>query len=254
MIDLSNITKGAVIRPPRMILLGVPKIGKSTFAAGSDNPIFIPIKQEEGVDDLDVAKFPPANSYDELIECLMVLYKEQHDYQTVCIDSASALEPLIWKAVCKENNADSIEKAGGGYGKGYIEALSKWGRLMDALDALRSHKNMASIIIGHVTVKQFNDPLGESYDQYEFDCHKKASAMLYKWADIIGFANTKSVVKKEDTGFGNTKKRAIGQDDRYLFTNKSPSFPSGGRGVYGRLPKEIPLDWESFTQAVQQSK
>lgn len=251
-IDLNSITKGKQVRAPRMILSGVPKIGKSTFAAGSDDPIFIPIKQEEGIDDLDVAKFPVCKSFQDLLECLRVLYKEDHDYKTVVIDSASTLEPLIWEEVCQENNAPSIEKVLGGFGKGYTEALSKWRLLMDALDALRSEKNMASILIGHVIVKVFNDPLGDSYDQYRFDINDKASSALYKWADCIGFANTKTATKSEDVGFGNAKKKAVdaGMGQRFLFTRKSPSYMAGGRGAYGHLPEEIPLTWADFKNAV----
>lgn len=254
MFDLSSITTGKQSRPPRMILLGTEKVGKSHFAAGTDNPIFIPVKGEEGIDDLDVAKFPVVNSYEEILQALGTLYTQDHDYQTVVIDSASTLEPIIHKSICEDDpkKPSSIELAMGGYGKGYVEALGRWRNIMEALDALRTKKNIASILIGHVTVKLFNDPLGESFDMYEFDVHKKAAAALYRWADVIGFANTKKVVKKEDTGFGSGKKRAvdISNGQRFLYTQKSPSYPAGGRGVYGHLPTEIPLDWNSFKQAV----
>jgi len=252
--DLNSITKGKQVRAPRMILNGVEKVGKSTFAAGSDNPIFLPIKGEEGIDDLDVARFPSIKSYSEVLEALRVLYKEDHDYKTIVIDSASTLEPLIHKSICEEDpkKPANIELALGGYGKGYVESLRRWRTIMDALDALREKRNMASILIGHVTVKLFNDPLGESYDQYEFDIHKKSAAALYRWADVIGFANTKNVVKKEDGGFNSEKRRAvdISMGQRFLYTRKNPSFPAGGRGVYGSLPEEIPLTWADFKQAV----
>jgi len=46
-INLKSISKGTQNKAPRMIILGVEKIGKSTFACGSNNPIVLPIKQEE---------------------------------------------------------------------------------------------------------------------------------------------------------------------------------------------------------------
>src|SRR5271157_1459854 len=114
--DLSSITNETVIRPPRIVLLGVEKIGKSTFASGSENPIFIPIRGEEGIDALSIAKFPTCNSYQDVKECLYELYKSPHHYSTIVLDSASALEPLVWKDVCQHyGNVDSIEKVGGGY-------------------------------------------------------------------------------------------------------------------------------------------
>lgn len=249
--NLKSITKGAIIRAPRMVLLGVEKIGKSTFASGADDPIFLPVKQEEGIDSIDVAKFPTANTWGEVMEAIGTLYTEQHDYRTLVIDSASALEPVVWEDVCRENKADSIEKVNGGYGKGYIEALSRWRDLMTAVDALRAEKNMACILIGHVTVKRFDDPLGESYDQYQWDINQKAANALFRWADAIAFANTKTAVKKEEVGFNKEKKRAVDvTGNRYLFTRKTPAHPGGGRGPYGQLPHELPLLWSAYSEAV----
>jgi len=252
MINLQSIKQGAQLRAPRIVLLGVEKIGKSTFAAGADRPIFLPIRQEEGVDDLDVAKFPTLQNFNQVREALGTLAKEDHDFKTVVIDSASALEPIIYGDVCETEKAASIEKVGGGYGKGYTEALSRWRELMQALDYLRESKNMASVIIGHVKVKKFDDPLNESYDQFQFDVNDKASAALFRWADFIGFANTKTFVKKESTGFGDQKGKArdSGNGQRFLFCQKSPAFPAGGRGPYGKLPADLPLDWRTFTEAV----
>ena len=115
--DLNSIKRGVEHKAPRIVLLGVEKIGKSTFAAGADNPIVLPIKGEEGVDDLDVAKFPRAETFDDVLAAVSTLITEDHDFKTFIIDSASALEPVIWAKLCDENNCDSIEKVGGGYGR-----------------------------------------------------------------------------------------------------------------------------------------
>lgn len=252
-ISLDSISVGAQLRAPRMILLGVEKIGKSTFASGADGAIFLPIRQEEGIDAIDCAKFPTLSSYDEVLQALGALASGEHEHKTVVIDSASALEPLIFKDVCEKNNWTSIEQPG--YGKGYKESLSRWREIMRALDYLRESKNMASILIGHVSVTKFDDPLGPSYDKYDFDLYKEARSSLYRWADFIGFANTKTFVQKEKQGFGAEKGKAIdgGMGGRFLFTNKSPAYPAGGRGPYGHLPAEIPLDWQSFKSAVAEA-
>jgi hypothetical protein len=239
-------------------MLGVEKIGKSTFAAGADNPIFIPIGGEEGIDDLNVPQFPACSNFTHVCEVLGSLYSEDHQYQTVVIDSASALEPLIWKQVigrCGGKDgapADSIEQVLGGYAKGYTEALNEWTHITRGLDALRTQRGMASIIIGHVKVKRFDDPGGDSYDRYWFDVNDKAANMLARWADVILFANTKVVVKKEDLGFNKEKNRGMDLTGgaRFLYTQKRPSHPGGGRGVYGRLPYELPLSWQAFRDAV----
>ena len=251
--DLNSIKKGVEHKAPRIVLLGVEKIGKSTFAAGAESAIFLPIKGEEGVDDLDVAKFPRAETFDDVLEAVTTLIRDEHEYKTFVIDSASALEPVIWAKLCEESNCDSIEKVGGGYGKGYIEAANKWRSLMDGLDRLRS-KGISVILIGHVKVKRFDDPLGASFDQYQFDLHEKVHLALQRWADSILFANSETIVKTEDVGFNKEKK--TGKDltgARWLFTQKRPGHPGGGRGVYGRLPYKLPLDWAAFTSAASEA-
>jgi len=249
--DLSSITTGVCRRAPRIILLGVEKIGKSSFAAQSNSPVFLPIKGEEGIDALNVAKTPTCNAFAEAASWLQALMSGEHEYQTSVIDSVSTMEPLIWQYVCEKHKVESIEKVGGGYGKGYTESLAVWRQLTEMLDALRSERNMASILIGHVKVKRFDDPAGPSYDQYQFDINDRAANLLFRWADCILFCNTKVVVQSEDTGF-DTKNRGIditgGQ--RFLFTQKRPAHPGGGRGAYGHIPYELPLSWEAFQSAV----
>ncbi|MEM1354332.1 MAG: ATP-binding protein [Planctomycetota bacterium] len=248
--SLDSISTGKAHRAPRIVLLGVEKVGKSTFAAGSESPIFLPIKGEEGIDALDVAKFPTAGSFSDVIDMLGTLYADDHEYKTVVIDSASALEPLIWSHACQKDNVASIEKVGGGFGKGYVEAMGYWRQIMDGLDALREKKNIASILIGHVSVKGFNDPTADAYDTYIFDVHKRASEALLRWADCILFANRRVAVKREETGFNKVKARATGGGDPMLYTQKRPAHPGGGRGVFGQLPYEMPLTWPAFTGAI----
>jgi len=251
--NLESITCEKRLRAPRIVLLGVEKIGKSTFAAGSANPIFIPIRGEQGIDSLAVPQFPQCNSIEDVFSCLGTLYNSDHDYGTVVVDSASALEPIVWNKTCEDNGRiNSIEKVMGGYGKGYIEALSVWRGITEGLDALRDKKNMASIVIGHVKVKRFDDPAGPSYDQYQFDINDKAANLLYRWCDLILFCNTKVVVASESVGFKKEKHQGIdvAPGSRILYTQKRPAHPGGGRGVFGQLPYELPLSYGSFMDAV----
>lgn len=247
--DIKSIQHGKRELPPRILLLGVEKIGKSTFAAGADKPVFLPIKGEEGIDALDCAKFPTINTFNELLEALGTLAESDHDFGTVIIDSTSALEPLVWEHVCQQNGWKNIETPG--FGKGYVEALSAWRQLQECLDYLRGSKGMGSILIGHVVVKAFHDPTTESYDTYEFDVNKKACAQIMRWTDCILFANRKTFVRKEESGgFGKKEKIASGGEEPMLYTQKRPAHPGGGRGLYGQLPYELPLDFNAFMTAV----
>lgn len=238
--------------PPRIILLGTEKIGKSTFGANAPAPIFIPIKGEEGIDNLSVASFPTCMTFDMVTEALNSLLTEKHDFQTVVIDSTSTLEALCQSHCCARYNTNSIEKVLGGFGKGYTEVLDEWRQIMDLCDKLRKDRSMCSILIGHVAVKQFQDPIAGLYDQYIWDIHKHASSLMFRWADSILFASTKTITVKEDAGFNKESKRALdaANGKRILYTQSKPMHPGGGRGAYGQLPYEIPFTFQDYMNAV----
>ncbi len=246
--DLSSITTETTTRPPRVVLLGSEKSGKSTFASEAPGVVFLPIKGEEGIDSIEVASFPVAETFADVKEAIKTLITSDHNFKNLAIDSTSALEPLIWAEICRLHGAESIESVGGGYGKGYLEAVNIWADLLNGLDVLRNKKGMGVFMIGHVTTTTFNDPEHESYTQYSWDVHKKASATVNRWADSILFIGSKVYTKSTEAGFNKTEVKATGSDTRYLFTTKSPTRPGGGRGVYGQLPAEIPLNLGSSYQ------
>jgi hypothetical protein len=245
---LGDLIRGKVKKPRRTMLYGVQGVGKSTWAASAPDAVFIPT--EEGLNDIDCDKFPVAKSFKEFEDRLIQLAKADHTYRTVAIDSLDWLEQLVWQKVCQEKGVKSIADIG--YGKGYIAALSKWRTLTEGLDALRTN-GMGCVLIGHVAVRIFSDPLSDSYDVYELDLHKKAAALLQRWADAVLFLNNKVTVKKEEVK-GKDRKRGIGDDDRKMYTQKRPAHPGGGRGVFGQLPYELELSYEAWINAINEAK
>lgn len=242
---LSRIRKGPANKPPRIILYGTPGIGKSTFAAGCPAPIFIPT--EDGLDTLDVHAFPiPKNLEDVKLNLTEILY-EDHGYQTVVIDTCSALERFVWRFVCAEKGKPNIEDIG--YARGYTYAIDHWREILSLLDAIREKRGMIPLLLAHAKVERFEDPENPSYDRYSLRLHKHADALLTEWADAVLFATRKVRIQKEEEGFGN--KRAIAQPvgkaggDRVIRTTGSPTCVAKNR--YG-VTEEIPLAWSSFQE------
>ena len=112
---LSTITKGKENRPPRLFVYGQEGVGKSLFSASAPNPIFV--QTEDGLGEIDTAKFPLAKNLADVTSAMAALRDEPHDFQTVVLDSADWLERLIWDRVCQDFGVRSIEKADGGYGR-----------------------------------------------------------------------------------------------------------------------------------------
>lgn len=245
--DLSSITTDTRLLPPRVVLLGTPKVGKTTFAASAPGVVFLPVRGEEGADDMVCAKFPTAQTYDDVIEMLTTLATQPHHYTFAALDSTSALERLVWEKTCQVEQWTNIEKPG--YGKGFTIALSYWQKITDAFDHLRVTRGMGCFLIGHVKVKDFNDPMLEPYDKFIWDVKDNAASMMTKWADCVLFARPKHFTKQVGEGLGK-ETHAIGSGERCLYTQERPAHPGGGRGVYGRLPYELPLNFNAWMAAV----
>lgn len=248
-IDLSTIKAGKTPKPPRILVHGGEGIGKSTFFSRAPRPLFI--QTEDGLDELDVAKFPeegPATSYTQVMDVIAALYQQEHDFKTVVIDSADWLENLTWKHVSEENNKENIEDFG--YGKGYIFAADAFRTLLEGLNALRLKKGMVIGLTAHSQVKRFDDPSTEPYDRYLLKMHARTASMLAEWCDVIGFASQRTIVQSEDVGFDKKAKRGITTGERLLWTQERPAFIAKNR--YS-LPESMPLEWAALSDCISRS-
>src|SRR5262245_12338175 len=105
---LEQVRVGKTQMPPRIMVYGTEGIGKSSLAASAPKPIFI--QTEDGLNEIDCAKFPLARSFDDVLEALNELATEQHSFESVVIDSLDWLERMIWDVVCRRESATTIEK------------------------------------------------------------------------------------------------------------------------------------------------
>ena len=159
---LQQVRTGREAQPPRIMIYGSEGVGKSTFAASAPKPIFI--QTEDGLGEIDCAKFPLVGSFDEMMAQLAAIRDEEHEYQTLVIDSLDWLERIIWDRVCADYGVKCIEKADGGYGKGYTHALTYWRQVVKILNEIRSKRSMAIILVAHAKVERFEDPEHPAYD------------------------------------------------------------------------------------------
>ncbi len=246
---LSKLERGRASKPPRILCYGVEGVGKSTFGSQAPKPVFI--QTEDGLDEINCDKFPLATTYDEVITALADLRREEHDYESVVIDSLDWLERLVFDKLCAEHNATSIEQVAGGYAKGYTLALSCWREIIEHLNALRNQRGMVVLLIAHSKVERFEDPESSPYDRYSPRLHKHAAALMSEWCDAVLFATRKIRTQSEDAGFNRkrTIAHAIGKagGERILRCVGGPSCVAKNR--YG-ITEELPLSWAAFIQAM----
>ncbi|MBI3865539.1 MAG: ATP-binding protein [Planctomycetia bacterium] len=246
---MQSIQRGRVPMPPRIMVYGTEGIGKSTLASRAPNPIFL--QTEDGLHEIDCHKFPLPQSIDEVFAALTDLAGEPHEYQTIVVDTLDWLERLIWDDLCKQFGVTSIEKVDGGYGKGYIHALTYWRKLIYRLSLLHVERRMAVILTAHAKVEKFDDPESSPYDRYSPRLHKHACALITEWCDAVLFATRKMRTQTEEAGFSRkrTTAIAIGKDggERLLRTVGSPACIAKNR--YD-LDAELPLDWSTLLTGI----
>jgi hypothetical protein len=247
---LSSIAPSRKMRPPRIALWGGPKVGKSTFAAGFNAPVFQPIDKEEGIDHLDVQAFPVAGTFDDVIRFANAVANESHEFKCYVLDSASAFQPIVVRKALEVERVASEAMLGGGYGHQFDTVLKLWNQFLGSLDQMREN-GVASLLIGHITTKRFDDPINGGYTKYEPQLPKPVVELIHRWADSILFANEDIYRTTEDAGFNKEVHRATGSGRRVLYTQARPSHPGGGRGIYGKLPYELDFRADVFRDAVR---
>jgi hypothetical protein len=242
MFDLKSISKTRRVRAPKIVIVGQGKIGKTTFAAMA--PKAIGILTEDGADAVDANAFPLATSLADVYSAMDTLINQDHEFQTLFIDSLDWLEPLVQDHVCKANNWKNIEQPG--FGKGYVAAAEEWRNLLSGLEVLRADKGMGIILIAHDKIKRIEDPLTEGFDSHVLKLHDRAASLVQEWADVIGYAGYRIFTSKTDAGFGNKETKATTTGERILHVEPHPAHCGGNRFGLSNMP----LDWAAFQEAL----
>ena len=239
---MKQVTKGKVVRPLCILVYGSDGVGKTTLASQAPNPIFL--GPEIGTANMDVARFPTPKTWKDIEAAIAAATQEDHDYKTLVIDSLDWIEPILFKAICEDYGCKSIELAAGGYGKGYVEATSRWGALKDKLETLRAVKAMNIVLIAHSEVVSFLDPATQlSYQRYELKLHKRSSALWREYVDAVLFCNYEIFAKKDGQAFSSGA--------RVMHTERRPGWDAKNR--FG-LPLTLDLSWATLVEAIAQAE
>jgi DNA polymerase III delta prime subunit len=242
---LASVTRGKLRLPHLLLLYGPDGVGKSTFGSQAPSPIFL--GPEKGTMNLDVARFPTPKSWQDVIQALDELANLSHEYKTLVIDTLDWLEPLCYAAICKKYETNSIEKAAGGYGKGFREAFNEMVDFRHRLSFLRESKRMNIILLAHSKVTTFEDPTTEhGYSRYELKLQEGASvsirAMWREYVDAVLFCNFETFSKGEGK-----QARGITTRERKMWTERDAGFDAKNR--FG-LPFEMNLDYVEYDKHV----
>lgn len=230
-----QITRGKRARAQKVVIYGPEGIGKSTFAAEFPNPVFI--DTEGSTDNMDVARLDKPTSWTMLNNEIAFIKANPTECGTLVIDTIDWAESMAVADVCAQHGKKGIEDFG--WGKGYTYVQEEMGRFLNSLSDLVD-MGINVVLTAHAQIKKFEQPdeMG-SYDRYELKLGQKTGSktapLVKEWADMVLFANYKTLVITTDNG----KKKAQG-GERVMYTNHRPAWDAKNR--HG-LPDELPFNY-----------
>lgn len=240
-----NITRGPVRSAIRVGIYGTEGVGKTTFASRFPGVVFI--DTEGSTKHMDVARFDPPETYQDVLDQLAWVLGHAEEIGTVVIDTVDWLEKLIFRAVCDEKKIQNIEDIG--YGKGYVYAKQKVQGLLELLDTIIG-RGVHVVLVCHSMIRKFElpDEMG-SYDRYTLKLNEKNIAPLIKeWVDMLLFVNFKTDVV---TGADGKTKKGKGGQKRVMYANHSACWDAKNR--FG-LPDEMPFEYEQIAHLFGEAK
>ena len=241
-----------VDRPVIVTICGDSGLGKTTLAAAFPRPIVI--RAEDGLQgvpaELRPMALPVVHKEEDLWNQIMALLQEQHDYQTLVIDSVTALERLFTQHIIESDpkKPRSLNQALGGYGAGPQALSGMHQRVRKACGLLNERKGMNIVFVAHADMETIELPDQDPYSRYSLRLGKKSVAPYVDDSDVVGFLKLETYT----TGDGDRKK-AISDGTRILVTYATASNVSKNRyGITTDLivkPGENPL--AQFIPALQ---
>lgn len=242
---LSTIKKGRAMQPPRLLLHGAPKVGKSAFV--STIPDCIVLGYEPGAYSWDVASFRDDDgdpivleSWAQTVEAIKALLTEEHEFRVVAVDTLDWLERAVEAEACRRVGIGSI--ADQAYGNGYAAMADVWREFTDLLNRLVG-RGMGVCLLAHTEVKRIAPPNGDPFDVQSLKMSKKGGEIMREWCGVLGYARQPIAVsetrdKRKVSRFRGEREMLVGNDN--------PGILSGNQhGMAG----SVELDWSSFIAA-----
>lgn len=213
-----EIQEGRKPRPFIVLIYATPGTGKSEFASNCFNPLFFDM--ENGTDFLDVKRVKVSDF--ETLRQGLYWFKEQ-TFETLVIDSLSAVEKMALQKTFLDLNVDSLQHKSLKFGEGHLYFRALVQKIVTGSEWLRDNgKNV--IIIAHSKVKSVNDPTVDTYDRVEFDINKELVNSVAAACDGVFFLRPQIRVLEH-----NDEKRASSSGSRELIMSDKGSALSKSR-------------------------
>lgn len=229
---------------PRLVLVGEPGIGKTTFAASAKDVVLIPT--EDGALGLDVPMVPndgKCRGWDDFMRAIDVVLDEEHSFKWLAVDTITAAVALRSEKMMKEKfKGDAVEF--NRFSSGPKAVGMELTEVLNLLGLIQQKRNMGVILLAHIGTQRSANALGPDFQKFAAEMHSTAWERVRAWADQVGFAMRDQTVM---TMGDERKHKAVSDNNarRYIRFEGGPGIDAKARAGY-EMPDEILLDWSEY--------
>lgn len=245
-IDLSQLKQTTSAAPARIVFYGAEGTGKTTLAASFPKPLFL--KTEDGTSGLSVFSATAdqpidlITSWAQLCEILGAVMNQEHDFQTLVLDSVDWTQELIYAEVTARLGYQDINTDGNGkpaFGHGYKRAADIMRELLKSFDAIRTHRSMNIVLLAHEQLLAIDEPERAKYHRRTVKLQSNGEAVVTEWADMIGHIGWNVIVQAPDAKQGKRKARVNTDGSLLMRFDGNPGFAAKNRFAHFGCPDEI---------------
>src|SRR5690606_1816720 len=223
-------------KAPMITIVAPPGVGKTTLGGLFPNPVFIQAEDAQTVfegwaEDVQpdfmprlprARKEPVASPRAAIMEQLRWLITNDHDRQTLVIDSVTTLNTMFENELCVKYDVDNVADAAGGFHKGFIAVSEMHGEVRSACEVLRDRKGMAIVFLAHMgTHKVKFSPESDEYAVHSLEMNEKSVHNYVNQVDAVLYIRKETFVTgKEVNKKGQVTKygKLMDTGNRFLIT------------------------------------
>ncbi len=220
----------------RFVLAGTGGVGKSSaIATIADKPLAMDFDGRFPETLIDKTDFMSVKGeYTEVLKALHSLYAETKlPYDWLQIDTATKLMGIVEEYTIQKDCGGSKEKYNA-YGHGLKFSPQYFKEVLDVVDAIQMKHGINVAFICHTKVKNFANPMTESYSKNVLDLPEAVADKLKQWADYIGYAYFEVEVDA-------AKHKAKGEPHRFISFTESPLYEAKNSSTFS-IPAKLSFD------------